>query len=90
MFAWLPLKQLAVQVTHGCGFVPFGQALGQAGLCFGVRLSRLRSFAVAADMRKIFYALAALGIGMASQAKGEGLIANGGFESGDGDSTTRP
>ena len=38
-------------------------------------------------MRKIFYALAALGLGVVNLAKGEGLITNGGFESGDGERT---
>ena len=56
-------------------------------MCFGVRLSRLRRFEVAAVMRKIFYALAALGLGVVNLAKGEGLITNGGFESGDGERT---
>ena len=64
-----------------------GQALGQAGLCFGVHLSRLQRSAVAAVMRKIFYALAALGLGMVTSANGAGLLANGGFESGDGEGT---
>ena len=54
-------------------------------MCFGVRLSRLRLFEVAAVMRKIFYALAALGLGVVNLAKGDGLITNGGFESGDGE-----